>query len=113
MRPPVRYAALTALGIGAAIITAACINVLRLGSHQIMVMPIAPPPVDERRAAEHLSRAVQFQTISHDLAADDDRGEFLRFHQFLEEAFPHVHASLTREVVSGYSLLYAWPGEDP
>jgi len=112
MRPPVRYAALIALGMGAAIIAAACINVLRLGSRQITVMPIVPPPVDERRAAEHLSRAVRFQTISQDLAADVDRGEFLRFHEFLKEVFPHVHASLTREVVNGYSLLYAWPGED-
>ena len=36
----------------------------------------------------------------------------LRLHAFLKEAFPHVHAILTREVVNGYALLYAWPGED-
>jgi carboxypeptidase PM20D1 len=102
-----------ALGIWAAIVAAACINVLRLGSRQIIVAPIVPPAVDERRAAEHLSSAVRFQTISRDFAPDVDRSEFLRLHAFLKEAFPHVHAILTREVVNGYALLYAWPGEDP
>ena len=113
MRSSVRYAAFIALSIGAAVAAIACINVLRLGSRQIVVAPISPPPVDERRAAEHLSSAVRFETISQDLAPEVDRGEFLRFHTFLKEAFPHVHAILTREVVNGYSLLYAWTGEDP
>jgi carboxypeptidase PM20D1 len=105
--------AFAALGLGAAIIAVFFINLVRLGSRQIMVAPIVPPPVDERRAAEHLSSAVRFQTISRDLAPDVDRGEFLRLHAFLKEVFPHVHAILTREVVNGYTLLYAWPGEDP
>jgi carboxypeptidase PM20D1 len=113
MRSSVRYAAFIALSMGAAIAAIACINVLRLGSRQIVVAPISPPPVDERRVAEHLSSAVRFETISQDLAPQVDRGEFLRFHTFLKEAFPHVHAILTREVVNGYSLLYAWTGEDP
>src|SRR5258708_18634364 len=113
MRAATRYTVFIALGIVAAVVATACINLLRLGSRQIMVAPIVPPPVDERRAAEHLSGAVRFQTISHDLAPDADRAEFLRLHAFLKEVFPHVHATLTREVVNGYALLYAWPGEDP
>src|SRR5882672_5894832 len=113
MRSSVRYAAFIALSIGVAIAAIACINVLRLGSRQIVVAPIFPPPVDERRAAQRLSSAVRFETISQDLAPEVDRGEFLRFHTFLKEAFPHVHAVMTREVVNGYSLLYAWTGEDP
>jgi hypothetical protein len=56
MRPTGRYAAFIALGAGAAIVAVVCINVLRLGSHQIIVEPMVPPPVDERRAAEHLVR---------------------------------------------------------
>ncbi|HLZ97770.1 MAG TPA: M20/M25/M40 family metallo-hydrolase, partial [Steroidobacteraceae bacterium] len=114
MRRTVKYAALMALSAGAVIVAAACINELRLGSRQVMVAPIVPPPVDERRAAEHLRSAVRFQTISQDLAPDDDhRSEFLRLHSFLREAFPHVDAVLSREVVNGYALLYTWPGEDP
>jgi carboxypeptidase PM20D1 len=113
MRPIVRNAASIALSLGTAIVALAYINAWRLGSRQIIVTPIVPPPVDERRAAEHLSGAVRFQTVSHDLAPDEDRGEFLRLHTFLKEVFPHAHAVLTREVVNGYALLYAWPGEDP
>jgi hypothetical protein len=52
MRPTVRYAVFVALGIGAAIVAVAGINVLRLGSRQIMVPPIAPPLVDERRGTD-------------------------------------------------------------
>ncbi len=113
MRSTVKYAAFIALSIAAVIAALACINVLRLGPRQIAVAPILPPPVDERRAVEHLSAAVRFQTISRDLAPEIDRGEFLRLHTFLEEAFPHVRAILTREVVNGYSLLYSWTGADP
>src|SRR5271165_1933861 len=112
MRPTLKHAAFTALVAGAAFVAAASINVLRLGSRQVMVARIIPPPVDARRAAEHLSGAVRFRTISHD-GQDVDGGEFLRLHAFLQEAFPRAHAILTREVVNGYSLLYAWPGEDP
>jgi carboxypeptidase PM20D1 len=113
MRPTVKYGAFIALAAGVAIVALVCINVLRLGSRQIIVGPVIPAPVDERLVAEHLGSAVRFQTISHDLAPDDDRSEFLRLHTFLKEVFPHVHAILTREVVNGYTLLYAWPGEDP
>jgi len=112
MRTTLKYALFMALVGGAAIVAAACINVLRLGSRQIIVAPILPQPVAERRAAEHLGGAVRFQTISHDLAQDLDRGEFVRLHAFLQQMFPHAHAILTREVINGYSLLYTWHGED-
>jgi carboxypeptidase PM20D1 len=59
-----------------------------------MVAPIVPPPVDERRAAEHLSSAVRFQTISRDLAPSRFHGtderisvenyvEMIRFYETL------------------------------
>jgi carboxypeptidase PM20D1 len=113
MRSTVRYAAAIVLAAAAVLIAVLCVNMLRLRSQQVRVAPIAPPPVDARRAAEHLGGAVRFQTISLDASAGTDRGEFLRLHAFLQEVFPHVHASLTREVVNRYSLLYSWPGADP
>jgi hypothetical protein len=64
MRPSVRYSAFFALSIAVAIVAVTCINVLRLGSRQIVVAPIVPPPVDERRAAEHLRRAVRLLPAS-------------------------------------------------
>jgi carboxypeptidase PM20D1 len=65
-------------------------------------------------AAERLAEAIRFRTISWEEDAERlDREAFLGFHAFLERSFPRVHASLRREVVNQYSLLYTWPGEDP
>jgi carboxypeptidase PM20D1 len=64
-------------------------------------------------AAERLAEAIRFQTISWEEADRLDREAFLAFHAFLERSFPQVHASLRREVVNEYSLLYTWMGEDP
>jgi len=33
-------------------------------------------------------------------------------HHFFDQAFPHVHETLKREVVAEYSLLYTWKGQD-
>ena len=35
----------------------------------------------------------------------------IELHAYLERAFPRVHASLRREVIGEYSLLYTWKGE--
>jgi carboxypeptidase PM20D1 len=64
-------------------------------------------------AAERLAEAIRFQTITWGDAERLDREEFLAFHAFLERSYPRAHASLQREIVSEYSLLYTWPGEDP
>jgi carboxypeptidase PM20D1 len=64
-------------------------------------------------AAERLAEAIRFQTISWEDGDRFDRETFLAFHAFLERSFPRVHASLRREIVNEYSLLYTWPGEDP
>jgi carboxypeptidase PM20D1 len=64
-------------------------------------------------AAERLAEAIRFQTITWGDAERLDREVFLSFHAFLERSYPRVHASLQREFVSEYSLLYTWPGEDP
>ena len=69
--------------------------------------------VDTDRAAENLSRAIQFKTISHYDSTQDDPAEFLGFIQFLEETYPLIHGTLIKEVVSDYSLLYTWQGSDP
>lgn len=68
---------------------------------------------DQSIYAERLSAAVQFKTVSGRDGIPLDEGQFLGFRTFLEEAFPRVHATLTREVVDGYSLLYYMEGSDP
>ncbi len=64
-------------------------------------------------AAERLSEALRLQTIAWGDPERLDREVFLAFHAFLERSYPRVHASLERELVSEYSLLYTWPGGDP
>lgn len=66
--------------------------------------------VNVERAAEHLSQAVRFRTVSYVDRTKCDRAEFLKLHGMLEQAYPLVHKYLVREKVNELSLLYKWPG---
>ena len=83
-----------------------------VASKQVAVEPLAPINVDVQRAAEHLSRAVQFKTISFEAPSPISQSEFLAFHRWIEETYPKTHAALKREVLRGFSLLYQWTGSD-
>ena len=39
--------------------------------------------------------------------------QFTALHAHLAQRYPKVHATLTREVVGDFSLLYRWEGSDP
>ena len=68
--------------------------------------------IDEATAAQRLSGAVKFATVSTASGGPIDTAAFLGFHTFLATAFPRVHATLMLEKVSGLSLLYTWKGTD-
>ena len=68
--------------------------------------------VDSAVAAQRLSGAVKFATVSLVSGGPIDTVAFLGFHDFLERAFPQVHAKLKREKVAGLSLIYTWSGTD-
>ena len=74
----------------------------------------APPAIDTDLAAQHLSEAIQFRTIT--VTAGDPRpgteAPWLDLHAWLEDTYPAAHAAMTRETVAGYTLLYTWPGSD-
>lgn len=57
--------------------------------------------------AEHLSKAVQFQTISHESGAPDPAA-FNGFIEFLARTYPRVHQSLQLTRINNYSLLFHW-----
>jgi carboxypeptidase PM20D1 len=81
---------------------------------QAMTAPsYTPIAFDEQQAVAHLGKAVQFKTVSMQNPDDSHPDEFVRFHAYLAETFPKVHATLKRETVSDYSLLYTWTGADP
>ena len=88
------------------------IRTVRLKSRQLQVEPIADIEIKSNTAAEHLAEAVKFKTISFQDRSAIQEQEFLAFHQFLEEAFPHVHSKLQKEVIGDLSLLFTWEGQN-
>jgi carboxypeptidase PM20D1 len=100
---------------GAAItclIAVVLIRTLSLTSAQIPPGAGTPLKLNESLVVTHLQRALQIRTISYQGTTQASDQPFQEFHAFLQEAFPRVHATMKREVVSGSSLLYTWPGED-
>ncbi|WP_300390733.1 M20 family peptidase [Henriciella sp.] len=75
-----------------------------------------PPSVSADIAAQHLSEAIQFRTIT--VAPGDPRpgqeGPWLELQAWLEETYPAFHAAAGKETVpGGLTLLYTWEGSDP
>lgn len=77
---------------------------------QRAVQPVEGVPVDAGFVAEHLAAAVRCQTAPLDDMGTPDPEAFQQLHQMLAGTYPLVHEKLKREAISGYSLLYTWPG---
>lgn len=63
------------------------------------------------QAAEHLSRAVQFATVSYSDPSKMDLALFSAFEAYLEEAYPLLHQKLDKTVVNSHALVFRWPGK--
>ena len=87
-------------------------NTLSLSSKQVESDPIAPMDFPDD-TFQHLSKAVQYKTISFGENVEPDSTAFHGFHQFLSETYPLLHQNLTLEKINEYSLLYKWEGSDP
>lgn len=88
------------------------VRTLTFTSKQVSVESLGAVAVDNANAAQHLAAALRFRTVSDEDPTRFDAEEFARLHRFLEEAYPKVHAALTRETIGGFSLLYTWKGRD-
>ena len=84
----------------------------RYRSTQPFVRPVPEVAIPEG-AADRLAASLRIQTISSEDPAAFDAGAFSALHEYLQTAFPRVHAQLARETVGTHSLLYTWPGSDP
>jgi carboxypeptidase PM20D1 len=73
----------------------------------------AATPIDANEAARHLSRAIQFQTVSHQDPAQDDRSAWDAQRAWLVASYPKFHAAASREIVGDGALIYTWKGSDP
>ncbi|MCQ2484139.1 MAG: M20/M25/M40 family metallo-hydrolase [Clostridia bacterium] len=69
--------------------------------------------IDVKKVAEHLSKAIQCKTISMPYDEGVDWGEFDKLQSFLDEAYPNVAKTLTKETIGKASLLYRWEGKNP
>jgi carboxypeptidase PM20D1 len=88
-------------------------NVVTRGSRQIQVAAIPRASVDTQGAAQRLSEAIRFQTISNFLNPEQDADALRGLQAHIAASFPAFHAAAKREVIGGYSLLYTWQGSDP
>lgn len=89
------------------------VNLARFRSVQLEAKSTTPIAVDKDGAVQRFAKALTFKTISHQIPWEFRGTAFTEFHAYLSESFPLVHAKLTREVVSDYSLMYTWTGSDP
>ncbi len=86
-------------------------NTLQFKSRQLSV-DAAPAPAIPGQALQHFQDAIKYKTISYGDPAKLDTVAFFGFHKFLETTYPLVHATLSRERVASYSLLYKWEGKN-
>lgn len=63
-------------------------------------------------AAEHLSQALRFKTVSHQDISKMDLSQFSAFEAFLEETYPLVHEKLEKITINKHGLVFRWQGKD-
>ena len=68
--------------------------------------------LDPDRAAQGLAERSFPDRLASD-PAKFDGAQFTGLRRFLEQRFPRVHATLRRETVNDFSLLYTWEGREP
>jgi carboxypeptidase PM20D1 len=83
----------------------------RYHSEQPPVQPIPKVSIPDK-AADRLAGSLRIRTVSSEDPAAFDADAFGTLHQYLQTAFPRVHAQLRRENVGTHSLLYTWQGSD-
>ena len=76
-----------------------------------------PEPVafSVEQASHHLAEAIRFKTVatrSGDPATAEAAQPWLALHSWLAETYPLSHATMVRETVADYSLLFTWQGSD-
>ncbi len=85
-------------------------NIMRFESVQPEAFNEALPAIS-KNAPEHLSKAVQFATISNKINEMDVEA-MENLHAFLVVTYPAFHKKVKKEIVSTHTLLYTWKGKD-
>ena len=67
----------------------------------------------EKKSIENFSKAIQFETVSHDEEEIFDTSQIAGFIRFLNESYPLMNSLFEKEMVNKYGLLYKWNGKNP
>ncbi len=73
---------------------------------------VKAPSIDGSLAAQHLSAAVRFQTVSHENPSDDDPKPLAAQRDWLAASYPHLAAAAPRELVGDGGLIWTWKGSN-
>jgi len=63
-------------------------------------------------AVQHMSRAVQIQTISISDSSAIDTVAFKAFNSFIERAYPLIHQHLSKTFINEFSIVFEWKGQN-
>lgn len=102
-------------GIGAVIFVLILIVLIRtftLTTKQAAVPVIKKVQIDKQSASEHLSKGIQFRTVSFDNPGKDDYKTFRALQDYIDTAYPLIHQHLQRTVINDFSLLFEWKGRN-
>jgi carboxypeptidase PM20D1 len=108
-----RIVLLSVLGV---IVLLACIIAVRtatITSKQMQVKEKASYPIDINKAAERLSGAIKFKTVSNPNPAKVDYTQLVGLQEYMQRSFPLVHSNFEKKVINNYGLIYIWKGSDP
>lgn len=86
-------------------------NTLRSKPWPVAAANSNPPPMPDSAVA-HLSQAVQIPTISINDTAAIDTAAFIKFGQFVQQAYPQINTHLTKTMVDGLNFVFEWKGQD-
>ena len=96
----------------AALVVVVAVKTALFTSRQLEPKPASPVALDADAAVQRFAKALTYKTISHQIPWEFRGTAFTEFHAYLAESYPRVHATLTREVINDYSLMYTWQGSD-
>ncbi|MDR1668411.1 MAG: M20/M25/M40 family metallo-hydrolase, partial [Oscillospiraceae bacterium] len=95
------------------------IAVLCVAMRRVPRAPSSAPGAPEynqeeaRRAAETLSEAIRFQTVSFTDVTQRDFTQWVNLRGFLRERYPKCHENMSSEFTAGFSSLYRWASPEP
>jgi carboxypeptidase PM20D1 len=106
----IRKALMGVLGLIAALLLIVAAKTILTTSKQLNIAAEKAVVVDSAAVSTRLAAAVKLQTISSASDAEASADAFKALHQHMQTSFPKMHATLKRELVGSYGLLYTWPG---